>query len=312
MLRTHLRTEQRRELERLRRQAVGRVAGRAHRVLLSDQSYRVSEIAQIAGCGRDVVRHWLHRYDHLGIPDLYDEPRSGRPRTHPLADVVADTQMTQSPPCSGHVQTCGSVGLLAALMKNQLTAPAGPLDADGINDKPLFNCVDESFAAAIQYLTGKTVYGEELKDAEYGDKYQGGTALRVYVDQATDRARKVYGVTAEAFNSTDTTKLISQARTWLRQGFPVIATIPSAWGTAHSESVLANPNFSTHVVVFYTEDGTHMGAMNPWADSYKRSRMIGGLDDSATDRYGRFTRRHQWQQRLQQPYRQAGRMTAPF
>lgn len=119
MLRTHLSTEQRRELERLRRQAVGRVAGRAHMVLLSDQGYRVTEIAQIAGCGRDVVRHWLHRYDHLGIPGLQDEPRSGRPRTHPLADVVVDTQMSQSPPCSGHVQTCWSVGLLAAFLRRR-------------------------------------------------------------------------------------------------------------------------------------------------------------------------------------------------
>lgn len=149
-------------------------------------------------------------------------------------------------------------------MKNQRTAPAGPLDKDGKNDNPDFNCVGESFAAAIQYLTGRTVYGEELKDAEYGDLYKGGTALRVYVDQATDRARAVYGCNAEIFNSTDTSKLISQARTWLRQGYPVIATIPSAWGTAHTQAQLAKPSFSTHVVCFYTEDGTHMGAMNPW------------------------------------------------
>lgn len=155
-------------------------------------------------------------------------------------------------------------------MKNQLTAPAGPLDADGINDNPRFNCVDESLAAAIQYLTGKTVYGEELKDAEYGDKYQGGTALRVYVDNATDRARAKYGVTAEAFNSTDTTKLISQARAWIRAGYPVIVTIPSAWGTAHTQAQLAKPSFSTHVVCLYSEFGgnskmaSSLTAMNPW------------------------------------------------
>jgi transposase len=116
MLRTHLSTEQRTELEHLRRQAVGRVAGRAHLILLSDQGYHVPQIARIAGCGRDVVRHWLHRYQQLGIPGLYDEPRSGRPRTHPWADLVVDTQASQSPPCSGHVQTCWSVGLLGAFL----------------------------------------------------------------------------------------------------------------------------------------------------------------------------------------------------
>ena len=116
MLRTHLSTEQRAELEGLRRHAVGRVAGRAQMILLNDQGYRVPEIAQIAGCGRDVVRHWLHGYQRLGIPGLYDDPRSGRPRTHALADLVIDTQASQSPPCSGHVQTCWSVGLLCAFL----------------------------------------------------------------------------------------------------------------------------------------------------------------------------------------------------
>jgi transposase len=116
MLRTHLSAEQRTELEHLRRKAVGRVAGRAHMILLNDQGYHVPEIAQIASCGRDVVRHWLHRYQQLGIPGLYDEPRSGRPRRHPWADLVVDTQASQSPPCSGHVQTCWSVGLLGAFL----------------------------------------------------------------------------------------------------------------------------------------------------------------------------------------------------
>lgn len=127
-----------------------------------------------------------------------------------------------------------------------------------------YDCVPTSLAAAIQYLTGKPCSGDELKDAEYGDAYKGGTALRNYVDNATDKARAVYGVNAEAFNSTSTVALIHQARAWLRQGFPVIATIPSQWGNAYNEAQLASPNFSSHVVVFYTEDGTHMGAMNPW------------------------------------------------
>lgn len=127
-----------------------------------------------------------------------------------------------------------------------------------------FDCVPTSLAAAIQYLTGREVNGDELKDAEYGEGYTGGTALRNFFDQPNDRARSIYGVNAEPFNSTSTVALIHQARIWLQQGFPVIATIPSAWGQAFSEKVLASPPFPTHVVVFYTEDGKHMGAMNPW------------------------------------------------
>lgn len=143
------------------------------------------------------------------------------------------------------------------------------LKGESIDGRPAenmrFDCVDVAFAAAIQYLTGKPCTGDELKDAEYGESYKNaGTALWRYVDNQSDRARAVYGVSAEAFNSTDTVALIHQARAWLRQGFPVIATIPSAWDTAHTQAQLAKPGFSTHVVVFYTEDGKAMGAMNPW------------------------------------------------
>ena len=143
-----------------------------------------------------------------------------------------------------------------------------------------YDCVPTSLAAAIQYLTGKPCSGDELKDAEYGQAYKGGTALRNYVDNAADRARAVYGVTAESFNSTSTVELIHQARAWLRQGFPVIATIPSQWNTGHTEAELVKPNFSSHVVVFYTEDGTHLGAMNPW----------GGFEQAEPDEW--------WSQRL--------------
>ena len=56
--------EQRRELEQVSRQAVGRVALRVHMVLLSARGYSVPQIAAIHDCGCDVVRHWLHHYAH--------------------------------------------------------------------------------------------------------------------------------------------------------------------------------------------------------------------------------------------------------
>ncbi len=46
---------QRRELERVRRRAVGRVSQRAHMVLLLGRGYTVQQIAEGFDCGEDVV-----------------------------------------------------------------------------------------------------------------------------------------------------------------------------------------------------------------------------------------------------------------
>jgi transposase len=107
---------QRQGLERLRRRAVGRVSQRAHMVLLSARGYTVQRIAEVFDCGEDVVRQWLHRYVEQGEAGLADLPRSGRPPRDRLAATIIDTQMRQSPRCSGHVQTCWTVRLLATFL----------------------------------------------------------------------------------------------------------------------------------------------------------------------------------------------------
>jgi transposase len=106
----------RRELEQLRRRAVGRVSQRAHMVLLSGRGYTVPQIAAIFDCGEDVVRLWLHRYAARGVDGLEDLPRPGRPPTDRHAACSIDAQMSQPPTCSGHVQTCWTVGLLTAFL----------------------------------------------------------------------------------------------------------------------------------------------------------------------------------------------------
>jgi transposase len=116
MIRMHIDDKQRRELEQVSRQAVGRVALRAQMVLLSARGYRVPQIAAVHDCGQDVVRLWLHRYAQQGISGLDDAPRSGRPPQDPLAGHIIDTQASQSPECSGHVQSCWSVALLTAYL----------------------------------------------------------------------------------------------------------------------------------------------------------------------------------------------------
>jgi transposase len=116
MIFVHLTDAQREELEQVSRQAVGRVALRAHIVLLSDRGYVVPFIAVIHNCGCDVVRTWLHRYEQQGVAGLGDLPRSGRPPKDPLARHIVDAQASQSPECSGHVQPCWTVALLAAFL----------------------------------------------------------------------------------------------------------------------------------------------------------------------------------------------------
>lgn len=107
---------QRRDLERVRRRAVGRVSQRAHMVLLSARGYSVSQIAEIFAVGEAVVRAWLHRYAREGPSGLDDRPRPGRPPKDRLARQIVDTQASNPPRNNGLVQGCWTVGLLAAFL----------------------------------------------------------------------------------------------------------------------------------------------------------------------------------------------------
>lgn len=117
---------QRRELERVRRRAVGRVSQRAHMVLLSARGYTVQQIAEIFALGEDVVRDWLHRYQREGPTGLDDRPRPGRPPRDRLARHIVDTQASQSPRAVGLVQSCWTVGLLAAFLLARFRLPLSP------------------------------------------------------------------------------------------------------------------------------------------------------------------------------------------
>jgi transposase len=107
---------QRRALLVVRRRAVGQVALRAQMVLLSARGYSVRQIAEIFEVGEDRVRQWLHRYRREGPAGLEDRPRPGRPPKDRLARPIVDAQASNSPRNSGLVQTCWTVGLLAAFL----------------------------------------------------------------------------------------------------------------------------------------------------------------------------------------------------
>jgi transposase len=67
------------ELSRMKRQEVGRVAMRAHMVLLSVRDYSPSTIADLHGVSHPTVYKWIDRFDEEGPEGLYDREREGRP-----------------------------------------------------------------------------------------------------------------------------------------------------------------------------------------------------------------------------------------
>jgi transposase len=118
--------EQRRDLERVRRRAVGRVSQRAHMVLLSARGYSVQQIAEIFAVGEDVVRTWLRRYAQGGPVGLDDRPRPGRPPRERLARQIVDTQAATPPRNHGLVQACWTVGLPAAFLRARFGLALSP------------------------------------------------------------------------------------------------------------------------------------------------------------------------------------------
>ena len=72
--------EEGRELQRMSRQAIGRVSQRAHMMSLSAQRDTVPELATLFAMSRATVRCWMRRFNAYGPAGWYDEPRRGWPR----------------------------------------------------------------------------------------------------------------------------------------------------------------------------------------------------------------------------------------
>jgi Transposase and inactivated derivatives len=71
--------EEHEELKRMKRQEVGRVATRAHIILLSDRDYSAPQISEIHDVTGPMVYKWMDRFDEEGPSGLYDRDREGRP-----------------------------------------------------------------------------------------------------------------------------------------------------------------------------------------------------------------------------------------
>ena len=83
-------TEEATDLADMTQHAVGRVAMRAHMVLLSARGFSAYEIADLHGVSDPTVYKWIERFDDEGPDGLYDREREGRPRK---ADDEAEAEL---------------------------------------------------------------------------------------------------------------------------------------------------------------------------------------------------------------------------
>lgn len=82
--------KERDELHRMTQQEVGRVAMRAHMMLLSARGRSAYDIADLHGVSDPTVYKWIERFDAEGPDGLYDREREGRPRK---VDDEADAEL---------------------------------------------------------------------------------------------------------------------------------------------------------------------------------------------------------------------------
>jgi transposase len=113
--------EERLELKRLTRQAVGRVSQRAQMIMLSAQRHTVPKLATLFAMSRATVRFWIRRFNAHGPAGLYDAPRRGRPRKGgpPVLEAIV-TKLEDDPRHAGYLATFWTVAMLGMVLVHQL------------------------------------------------------------------------------------------------------------------------------------------------------------------------------------------------
>ena len=122
------------------------------------------------------------------------------------------------------------------------------------------NCVPASLAAAFTALTGRAYYGDELKDAVYGEGYTGATDPARYIAYAAQQGIHMWEVRAATGEA-----LVAAIKAALEYGHPVYGAIPSQWGNTTAADIAARGG-PTHAVMFCDADlaTDTLTAMNPW------------------------------------------------
>ena len=112
MLRIELNDNQRAELRRMGRQAIGRESERSHFVLMTEGGMSATEIGRAMGYSGSRVTDWVERYVREGVAGLKDQERSGRPKEELHLTDVLEAQASQPPTVYGYLQTVWTVGLM--------------------------------------------------------------------------------------------------------------------------------------------------------------------------------------------------------
>lgn len=155
---------------------------------------------------------------------------------------------------------------------NQLAEPT----SDGQPDENAReNCVVGSLAAALTFLLRRPLNGDQLKDAVYGQGYQGPMRVERFVGWCAALGAVLTchtGVGAD---------LIAAVHGAIAAGQPVLVTMPSDWNTAPPDPV----HFGgfTHVGAACGDGPGWLRVMNPWggfwqdgADSWWQARLCYG------------------------------------
>lgn len=119
-----------------------------------------------------------------------------------------------------------------------------------------FDCVPESIAAGLEFLTGKSFTAFALKSAVYSVDYQGGTAAVSYIAFCAAQGVRLYPLNGTGNNSS----LTQLAHQHLLLQHPVMFTEVDPYCSQYQRDVLG----WTHVAVWYKDSSTSLTAMDPF------------------------------------------------
>ncbi len=129
-----------------------------------------------------------------------------------------------------------------------------PITSDGHPPEDAgLSCVPASLCAGAMYLNGVHQLGgkytpDSFHDAAYGEGYIGGMAAIKFIGYCQSLGIKLSSLQGQP------PQLVQMAHEQIRNGHPVVFTIPNPYG---------NPDY-THVCVFFGESAGYLTAMDPW------------------------------------------------
>ena len=115
------------QLKRMKRQEVGRVAIRAHIILLSSRGYSAPKIAEIHDVTGPMVYKWMDRFDEEGPSGLHDRERTGRPKkiTEEVEEEI-ETLLEGNPTEEGENATRWTTDRIAEYLDQELGVDVHP------------------------------------------------------------------------------------------------------------------------------------------------------------------------------------------